>query len=123
MFSPIVQQLGVAGLSSEQNGKWRRVIVEKPFGTDLKSAQLLNKELKSVLGEHQIYRIDHYLGKETVQNILVFRFANAMFEPLWTEPYRSCPDHRRRDGRRRPFAGAPRRDGAQGHDPEHLSSC
>src|SRR5262245_32041757 len=82
MFSVIVRQIGEAGLSKEE-GHWRRVIVEKPFGTDLKSAQALNRELLQVLNEHQIYRIDHYLGKETVQNILVLRFANGMFEPLW----------------------------------------
>ncbi|HEY2210044.1 MAG TPA: glucose-6-phosphate dehydrogenase, partial [Bradyrhizobium sp.] len=83
LFAPIVQHLGEAGLVSEMEGHWRRVIIEKPFGTDLPSAQKLNREILSVLSEEQVYRIDHYLGKETVQNIMVFRFANGIFEPLW----------------------------------------
>jgi glucose-6-phosphate 1-dehydrogenase len=66
-----------------ENGSWRRLVIEKPFGTDLASARALNGELQKLLDEHQIYRIDHYLGKETVQNILVLRFANGMFEPIW----------------------------------------
>ena len=66
-----------------ENGAWRRLVVEKPFGTDLASAKALNGELLKLMDEHQIYRIDHYLGKETVQNILVLRFANGMFEPIW----------------------------------------
>ncbi|PWC45777.1 glucose-6-phosphate dehydrogenase [Azospirillum sp. TSO22-1] len=82
-FGPIVRNLGAAGLVREEGGAWRRVIVEKPFGTDLPSARNLNAELLTVLGEQQIYRIDHYLGKETVQNIMVARFANGLFEPLW----------------------------------------
>ena len=86
-FSPIVQQLGQAGLASEDNGRWRRVVIEKPFGQDLRSAKTLNREIKSVLPETQIYRIDHYLGKETVQNIMVFRFDNAIFEPIWNRRY------------------------------------
>jgi glucose-6-phosphate 1-dehydrogenase len=81
-----VKQLGGAGLVSEQNG-WRRVIIEKPFGRDYESARSLNKEIREVLDEKQIYRIDHYLGKETVQNILVFRFANGIFEPIWNRRY------------------------------------
>jgi glucose-6-phosphate 1-dehydrogenase len=83
LFAPIVQHLGKAGLVSEKQGHWRRVIIEKPFGTDLPSAQELNREILCVLGEDQVYRIDHYLGKETVQNIMVLRFANGIFEPLW----------------------------------------
>jgi len=82
-FAPIVRRLGEAGLVREAGGKWRRVVVEKPFGSDLPSAQALNRDLLGVLAESQIYRIDHYLGKETVQNIMVFRFANGFVEPLW----------------------------------------
>jgi glucose-6-phosphate 1-dehydrogenase len=82
-FAPIAQNLGDAGLLRENDGAWRRLVVEKPFGTDLASAQALNAELLKVAEEQQIYRIDHYLGKETVQNILVMRFANGMFEPIW----------------------------------------
>ena len=86
-FGETVRQLGAAGLTQEENGKWRRVIIEKPFGKDLESACALNGELKQVLSEKQIYRIDHYLGKETVQNILVFRFGNGLFEPIWNRNY------------------------------------
>jgi glucose-6-phosphate 1-dehydrogenase len=81
-FLPISRELGRAGMLVE-NGAWRRLVVEKPFGTDLESARTLNNELLKLVDEHQIYRIDHYLGKETVQNILVLRFANGMFEPIW----------------------------------------
>jgi glucose-6-phosphate 1-dehydrogenase len=86
-FGPIVQQLGKAGLSNQENEHWRRVVIEKPFGHDLESAKALNREIKAVLREDQIYRIDHYLGKETVQNIMVFRFDNAIFEPIWNRRY------------------------------------
>ena len=86
-FAPIVQHLGRSGLSTQENGRWRRVVIEKPFGTDLESAKALNRDIKSVLQENQIYRIDHYLGKETVQNIMVFRFDNAIFEPIWNRRY------------------------------------
>ncbi len=86
-FAPIVQQLGTSTLSQEREGRWRRVVIEKPFGQDLESARSLNRSISSVLGENQIYRIDHYLGKETVQNIMVFRFDNAIFEPLWNRRY------------------------------------
>ena len=89
-FSEIVRQLGQAGLVQQQSGHWSRVIIEKPFGHDLDSARQLNAEIKKVLDETQIYRIDHYLGKETVQNIMVFRFGNSIFEPIWT---RSFIDH------------------------------
>ncbi len=82
-FAPISGELGRTGLLKEENGAWRRLVVEKPFGTDLASAKALNAELLKIADEHQIYRIDHYLGKETVQNILVLRFANGMFEPIW----------------------------------------
>ncbi|MDB5655618.1 MAG: glucose-6-phosphate dehydrogenase [Tardiphaga sp.] len=81
-FAPIVRELARAGMLKE-NGSWRRLVVEKPFGTDLESAKQLNKQLLELVEEQQIYRIDHYLGKETVQNILVLRFANGMFEPIW----------------------------------------
>jgi len=90
-FNEITQQLGTAGITkeNEQEGKqqWRRVIYEKPFGRDLASAQQLNRDIAQVLSEKQIYRIDHYLGKETVQNILIFRFGNGLFEPTWNHRY------------------------------------
>jgi glucose-6-phosphate 1-dehydrogenase len=86
-FGEAVRQLGAAGLTQEQDGQWRRVIIEKPFGSDLDSAKALNAEIKQVLDEKQIYRIDHYLGKETVQNIMVFRFGNGIFEPIWNRRY------------------------------------
>jgi glucose-6-phosphate 1-dehydrogenase len=87
LFGPIVRHLGQAGLTREDGPRWRRVIIEKPFGTDLKSALALNSEVLSVLKESQTYRIDHYLGKETVQNIMVLRFANAIFEPIWNRDH------------------------------------
>src|SRR6266581_1518666 len=86
-FAQIVQQLGRAGLCNQENECWRRVVIEKPFGQDLESAKALNRQIKGVLSENQIYRIDHYLGKETVQNIMVFRFDDAIFEPIWNRRY------------------------------------
>ena len=83
-FEPIAGGLARAGLAEERGGAWRRLIVEKPFGYDLQSARALNERLHAWFGERQIYRIDHYLGKETVQNVLVLRFANEVWEPLWT---------------------------------------
>lgn len=86
-FGKIVEQLGMSGLTTEENGVWRRVIIEKPFGHDLESAKSFNAEITRVLEEKQTYRIDHYLGKETVQNLLAFRFSNGIFEPVWNRRY------------------------------------
>jgi glucose-6-phosphate 1-dehydrogenase len=86
-FAHIVHRLGEAGLTRQERGAWRRVVIEKPFGHDLESARQLNREIREVVEESQIYRIDHYLGKETVQNILAFRFANGIFEPIWNRRY------------------------------------
>jgi glucose-6-phosphate 1-dehydrogenase len=87
LFGSVVERLAEAGLTREQNGSWRRVIIEKPFGTDLDSARALDARLHKVLSEAQIYRMDHFLGKETVQNIMVMRFANGIFEPLWNRDH------------------------------------
>jgi glucose-6-phosphate 1-dehydrogenase len=86
-FGEIVKQLAGAGLTKEAAGNWRRVIIEKPFGHDLESANALNREIGACIDEDQTFRIDHYLGKETVQNILAFRFGNGFFEPLWNNSY------------------------------------
>jgi glucose-6-phosphate 1-dehydrogenase len=82
-FAPAIAGLGAAGLVSERDAQWRRVVIEKPFGHDLNSAKALNADILKTLKERQIYRIDHFLGKETVQNIMALRFANGLFEPLW----------------------------------------
>src|SRR5438132_13419027 len=81
-FGVAVAGLGAAGLVTEKRGQWRRVVIEKPFGHDLASAKALNAEILETLQEHQIYRMDHFLGKETVQNIMALRFANGLYEPL-----------------------------------------
>lgn len=86
MYSTIVENLGKSQLESCRQG-WRRIVVEKPFGRDLESARVLDDQLHSVFKEDQIYRMDHYLGKETVQNIQAFRFGNGIFEPLWNRKY------------------------------------
>jgi glucose-6-phosphate 1-dehydrogenase len=86
-YAEAVEQLGRAGLAKAKPGSWVRVIVEKPFGSDLESARRLNRHIRQTLDESQVYRIDHYLGKETVQNLLALRFANGIFEPLWNRQY------------------------------------
>lgn len=86
LFPVVVQELGKAGMAHERDG-WRRIIIEKPFGRDSKSALELNNVIHSVFNEQQVYRIDHYLGKETAQNILYFRFLNTIFEPIWNRNY------------------------------------
>ncbi|HET7536898.1 MAG TPA: glucose-6-phosphate dehydrogenase [Candidatus Didemnitutus sp.] len=89
VFAPIIQNLGASGLAARylHQGHESKVIIEKPFGRDLASAQALNKELTSVFAEEQVFRIDHYLGKETVQDLLVQRFANSIFEPIWNRNF------------------------------------
>ncbi len=86
-FSQVCEQLETAGLSTPQPGSWRRVVIEKPFGHDLESARELNSIVESVFPADSVFRIDHYLGKETVQNLLALRFANQMFEPVWNNRY------------------------------------
>ncbi len=87
LYGPVIHLLGAAGLNRSYDGGWTRVIIEKPFGHDLQSARALNREVLQVFAEDQVYRIDHYLGKETVQNIMVLRFANGIFEPIWNRRY------------------------------------
>jgi glucose-6-phosphate 1-dehydrogenase len=86
-MAELVCGLGRAGLLAEQNNRWRRIVLEKPFGSDLASAMALDRDLRDEVNEAQIYRIDHYLGKETVQNLMVFRFGNGIFEPIWNRRY------------------------------------
>jgi glucose-6-phosphate 1-dehydrogenase len=87
LFANVAKKIVKNGLGRDEEGCWRRFIFEKPFGQDLRSAKKLNADLLAILKERQIYRIDHYLGKETVQNILVFRFGNGIFEPIWNRNY------------------------------------
>lgn len=87
LYSDVIRLLGATGLNRSPDGGWTRIIIEKPFGRDLQSARALNREVLQVFTEDQVYRIDHYLGKETVQNIMVLRFANGIFEPIWNRRY------------------------------------
>jgi glucose-6-phosphate 1-dehydrogenase len=87
LFSTVAEKLGKAGLNEGENGGWARLVVEKPFGWDLESARELNTDIRRYFRERQIYRIDHYLGKETVQNIMALRFSNSIFEPVWNQHY------------------------------------
>ncbi len=89
VFEPIIVNLGASGLATryQDSDSHTKVVIEKPFGKDLESARHLNKVIQGVLQERQVYRIDHYLGKETVQDLLVQRFANSIFEPLWNRQY------------------------------------
>ncbi|MDA0735127.1 MAG: glucose-6-phosphate dehydrogenase [Chloroflexi bacterium] len=86
LYEPAIRSLSQAKMVAEDGG-WRRVVIEKPFGSDLTSAQKLNETVHSAFQEHQVFRIDHYLGKETVQNLMVFRFGNTIFEPIWNRNY------------------------------------
>ena len=125
-FGTVVEQLGKAKLTEQdkdENGKarfWRRVVIEKPFGRDFVSACALNTRILRTLDEDQIFRIDHFLGKETVQNIMAFRFANGLFEPdMESGSDRPCADHGRGDGGRGAARQILRRDGrAARHGPE-----
>ena len=85
-FEPIIGHLGKLNMANEERG-WRRIVVEKPFGHDFESAQALNDTIHSVFNEDQVYRIDHFLGKETAQNVLFFRFGNTIFDPVWNRNY------------------------------------
>src|ERR1035437_9505125 len=86
-YGPVVESIGAAGLGRSTEKGWHRVVIEKPFGHDLDSARALNARVHSVFHEDAVFRIDHYLGKETVQNIVAFRFGNGIFEPLWNRRY------------------------------------
>ena len=90
LFGPAIDGMDAAGLTRESDGRWRRVVIEKPFGHDLESARALDEEIHRRLRDHQVFRIDHFLGKETVQNVMALRFANGLFEPIWN---RSHIDH------------------------------
>ena len=122
-FFPIVlENLKAAGLNNANSNSWSRVIIEKPFGSDLKSAQNLNEVVNETFSETDTYRIDHYLGKETAQNIMVLRFANSIFEPLWRSRFIdhvqiTCAEHLGMEGGRGGYydkAGATR-DMVQNH--------
>src|SRR5690606_16987750 len=86
LYTPAIERLGESGLADQEDGA-RRIVLEKPFGVDLETAKQLNDDVNHVFPEKHVFRIDHYLGKETVQNLLVMRFANSIFEPLWNRNY------------------------------------